>query len=212
MQARDSRSLAPERCAVVVIDLQNDYCHDDGTFAQIGYDVARAQAIIGAVNELVELAHRLQVPVVYLRTTHGPWTDAPAWLRRPRAGDADIERKALVQAGTWGAELYGVSPQARDLVLTKHRYSGFAYTPLELALRAKCRDTVVLAGALTDVCVEATAIDAGAAGFFAVLVPECTVAATDTLQSMAETSFADHIGAVVGLRELQTAWGGSTET
>jgi ureidoacrylate peracid hydrolase len=171
--------------------------------------VARAQAIVGSVNNMVKVAHRQQVPVVYLRTTHGPWTDAPEWSRRPRAGDAAVERKPLVQAGTWGAELYGVSPQPQDLVITKHRYSGFAYTPLELALRARCRDTIILGGALTDVCVEATAIAAIAAGFFAVLVPECTVAATDTLQSMAEISFADHIGAVVGLKELETAWGRS---
>lgn len=198
--------LDPSRCAVVVIDLQNDFCHDKGTFSRIGYDVSAAQAILPAVNTLIDAAHAADVPVIMLRTTHGPWSDTPGWARRPRVGDSDVDRVPVVFDGTWGAELYGLTPDERDLVLVKHRYSGFAYTPLELALRAKSRDTVVLAGALTDVCVEATATDAIAAGFLAALVRECTSTATLERQAAAEAAFADHTGLVVDLDEVAGAW------
>ncbi len=198
--------LDPSRCAVVVVDLQNDFCHDDGTFSRIGYDLSAVQSILPAVNTLIDAAHAADVPVIMLRTTHGPWSDTPGWARRPRVGDSDVDRIPVVLDGTWGAELYGLTPDPDDLILVKHRYSGFAYTPLELALRAKSRDTVVLAGALTDVCVEATATDAIAAGFLAALVRECTSTATPDRQVAAETAFADHTGMVVNLNEVVAAW------
>lgn len=206
MTTDSSALLDPARCAVAVIDLQNDFCHADGTFGRIGYDTSRVQSILPDVQILIDAAHAADVPTIFLRTTDGPWSDTPAWSRRPRVGDTSTERIPLVEEGSWGAEFYNLTPQPCDLVLTKHRYSGFAYTPLELALRAKGRDTLVLAGALTDVCLEATAVDAIAAGFLAVLISECSAAASDELQVAAEATFADHIGAVVSLRALQDAW------
>ena len=88
----------------MVIDLQNDYCHEDGGFARIGYDVSRGQAAVGRVEELVSVAHEQDVPVIFLRTTHGEWTDTQAWAERPRAGTTVPEgRVPLVEEGTWGA-------------------------------------------------------------------------------------------------------------
>jgi ureidoacrylate peracid hydrolase len=196
-----------DRCAVVVIDLQNDYCHEDGGFARIGYDVSGVQAVVDRVEELIAVAHAHDVPVIFLRTTHGEWSDTQAWAERPRAGSTDPEgRVPLVEDGTWGAELYRLVPGERDRVIVKHRYSGFAYTPLELALRAKGRDTVMLAGVATHICVEATAVDALMLGFHTVLVSECAVAPTPELDAAAREDFADHIGAIVALEDLRDTW------
>jgi ureidoacrylate peracid hydrolase len=198
----------PERCAVVVVDLQNDYCHDEGAFARLGYDVSRSQAVIPHVEVLNAAARRAGVPVIFLRTTHGEWTDTEAWHWRPRAGSTSPDgRIGVVEEGTWGAELYRLRPEPGDRVIVKHRYSGFAFTPLELALRAKRRDIVVLAGTTTNVCVEATAIDALALGFFTVLVRECSVAPSIAVQAAATEDFADHIGQVVSLADLLREWG-----
>jgi ureidoacrylate peracid hydrolase len=198
-----------DRCAVVVIDLQNDYCHEDGGFARLGYDVSRVQAAVDRVEELIGVAHDHDVPVIFLRTTHGEWSDTQAWAERPRAGSTVPEgRVPLVEDGTWGAELYRLVPEDRDRVIVKHRYSGFAYTPLELALRAKGRDTVVLVGTTTHICVKATAVDALMAGFYTALVPECTVAPTPALETATHEDFSDHIGAIVPLADLSRLWVG----
>jgi ureidoacrylate peracid hydrolase len=198
-----------DRCAVVVIDLQNDYCHEDGGFARIGYDVSGVQAVVDRVEELIAVAHAHDVPVIFLRTTHGEWSDTQAWAERPRAGSTDPEgRVPLVEDGTWGAELYRLVPGERDRVIVKHRYSGFAYTPLELALRAKGRDTVILVGTTTHICVKATAVDALMCGFYTALVPECTVAPTPALEAASQYDFSDHIGAIVPLAELSSLWAG----
>jgi ureidoacrylate peracid hydrolase len=207
---RDPRgpdALRPDRCAVLVIDLQNDYCHEDGAFARMGFDLSRIQAAVARVTQLIAAAREHDVPVIFVRTTHGEWSDTPGWAMRPRGGSTAREgRIPLVEEGTWGAELYRLAPEDGDRVIVKHRYSSFAFTPLELALRAKARDTVLLAGATTHICVEATAVDALMRGFHTVLVSECAVAPTPELDAAAREDFADHIGAVVGLEHLRRSW------
>ena len=200
-------SVAAERCAVVVVDMQNDFCHEDGATARLGQDVAQAQAIVPEIEALAAAARRHEVPVVFVRTAHSEWFDSPAWRSRGRAGATlDVDRTPVVVEGSWGAELYGVVPHREDLVLVKRRYSAFAFTPLELALRAKRRDTVLLAGTRTNVCVEYTAVDALMRGFFPVLVRECVAAGGDERQAAALDEFVDHLGTVVSRSELEGAW------
>lgn len=196
-------ALDRDRCAVVVIDLQNDYLHADGAIAQMGQDTAAGRAIMPAVHALVDAARESGVPRIYVRTTHGPWTDTPAWRERGSAGDdLAVAAVPLVRPNTWGAELYELAPRDDELVVTKHRYSGFLYTSLELNLRACGRDTLLLAGVQTDVCVEATATDAIMRGFHPVLVRDCVATASDERQAAGLRHFAGHLGHVAGLRDV----------
>lgn len=199
--------LAAGRCAVVIVDVQNDFCHEDGATARMGQDVTQAQAIVPDIEALAAAARRHGVPVVFVCTAHSHWFDTPGWRRRGRAGRTlDVDRTPITEEGTWGAELYGVAPRDEDLVLTKHRYSGFAYTPLELVLRAKRRDTVLLGGTRTNVCVEHTAMDALIRGFDPVLVRECVAADGAVRQDAAFEEFTDHVGAVVSRSQVEQAW------
>jgi ureidoacrylate peracid hydrolase len=199
--------IDPASCALVIVDVQNDFCHEDGAFATLGPDVSRLQAVVPAIESLLELAHANSVPVIHLVTTHGPWSDSPSWRRRGLAGATlDVERTPFLEPGTWGAEMYRIVPGADDLIIEKHRYSGFAYTPLELALQAKDRDTILLAGVTTHACVEATAFDAISRGVFPVLVEDCVATTSDPLASSAHRDFTELLGAVVSLPALASAW------
>jgi ureidoacrylate peracid hydrolase len=200
-------ALDPAACAVVVVDVQNDFCHEDGAFAQLGMDVGRLQSVIPSIEALLALAHDRAVPVIHLVTTHGAWSDSPAWRRRGLAGSTlDVDRRPILDAGSWGAEMYRLVPGDDDLVIVKHRYSGFAYTPLELALQAKDRTTIVLAGVTTHACVEATAVDAITRGVYPVLVEECVATTSDQLELSAKTDFSELLGEVVSLSRVDRAW------
>lgn len=169
-------ALDPGRCALVVVDMQNDYCHPEGALARLGADVGPAPRTSASIRRLAEVAVAAGVPRIYLKTEHSHWFDTDAWLSRGRGsgGDRlDPQRVPVCAAGSWGSELFEVEPDPDALVLPKYRYSGFAYTPLELALRAKGRDTLLLCGTATEVCVEATATEALFRGFFPVIVEEC---------------------------------------
>lgn len=195
------------RCIVVVVDMQNDYCHPDGAIAKMGSDVSAAAAVAPAVRSLVALAHGAAVPVVFVRTTHGPWTDTPGWRGRGEGGDLfELDRVPLVAPGSWGAELFELEPGPDDLVLTKHRYSGFAYTPLELAFRARQRDVGLYAGTMTNACVEATALDGLMRGIGAVLVADASATSTPEVQRGAEEKFAQLVGPVTTVDQIRAAW------
>jgi ureidoacrylate peracid hydrolase len=200
-------TLDPSRCAIVVVDMQNDFCHAEGAAARLGQDVTAAQAIVPEIEALAAAGRRHGVPVIFVRTAHSDWTDTPAWRARGRAGTTlDVERAPIAEVGSWGAELFGVVPQPEDLVLVKHRYSAFAHTELELVLRAKRRDTVLLGGTRTNVCVEYTAADALMHDIHPVLVRECVAADGDERETAALRDFTDHLGAVVSRGEVERAW------
>jgi ureidoacrylate peracid hydrolase len=146
------------------------------------------------------------VPRIYLRGEHNEWFDSPTWVARGAAGRSiNAETIPYVRSGTWGAEFFVVSPADDELIIVKHRYSGFAYTPLELALRTLGTDTVLLSGASTNVCVEATARDAIMRGFRPVTVSDCVESGQGDLHDAALVDMAEYLGPVATLNEVREA-------
>ncbi|MGH3662112.1 MAG: isochorismatase family cysteine hydrolase [Micromonosporaceae bacterium] len=197
----------PRRCALLVIDLQNDYCHPSGALAATGQDVSAAAGAAAKAAELLVAARAAGAPCVHLRSEHSQWTDTPEWLARGDAGNLLDPRKIpIARAGSWGAAPFQIEAAAGDRVLVKHRYSGFAHTPLELTLRAVDRDVAVLTGVTSDLCVRATGLDALARGFTPVLVADATAAADPDRHAGACREFASYLGPVVTSAELIDAW------
>jgi ureidoacrylate peracid hydrolase len=198
--------LDPRRTALIVVDVQNDFCHPDGAAGRMGLDVSRVQAVVPDIVELIDFARAHEVARIYLRGEHNEWFDSPTWVARGAAGRSiHAETIPYVRSGTWGAEFFVVSPAADELVIVKHRYSGFAYTPLELALRTLEVDTVLLAGASTHVCVEATARDAIMRGYRPVVVSDCVASGQRDLHEAALVDMAEYLGPVATLNEVREA-------
>jgi nicotinamidase-related amidase len=200
-------ALSPGRCVLAVIDVQNDFCHPDGGYARLGQPVDHAAAALPGIEKVLGLSRQAGVPRVFVRVAHSEWTDDEAWLARGSGGAVlDLDRVPIAREGTWGAEFYGIAPQDGELVLTKHRYSAFEYTPLELVLRAKHASTLVLAGVATNVCVHATARGALFAGFLPAVVSDATGAYSEALHSAALADISSYLGRVVTIADLEAAW------
>ena len=200
--------LDKTRATLIIIDMQNDFCHEDGAAARLGQDIGPVRAVVGNVATLIEGARRAGVPRVFVRVEHDSFYDTPAWLARGRSGTTlDVDRVPVVEKGTWGADFYeGIKPRDDELVLTKYRYSAFAYTPLELALRGRGTDVLVLSGTQTNVCVMATANDALFHGFFPIMVDDCVASGSQIMHDAAVEDFRQRIGQVVGLDDVLAAW------
>lgn len=192
---------------LVLVDLQNDFCDPSGACARAGQDVMSVQKMLPAVMDLIGVAHECGVPTVFLRVVHGAWFDTAAWRRRGAGGGSlNAEETPVTVEGSWGAEFCQVVPGPDDLVITKHRYSGFDHTELELALRAKECSTVVLAGTQTNVCVRQTAFDAVSLGFSVAVVRDCVASTVRSLHEGALTDIAERAGEVIGLPDLCARW------
>lgn len=203
----DDNPLDPARCLLAVVDVQNDFCHEEGAFARKGHSVSAAAAVVPNIRKALDVARGAGVPRVLVRVAHSEWTDDPSWSRRGAAGAMlDLPRIPVAREGTWGSEFYELEPDPEAIVMTKHRYSAFVHTPLELYLRARGASTIVLAGVATDVCVHATARDALHAGFLPVVLEDGTASHSLAAHERALEDIRSFIGTVATLAGLEDAW------
>lgn len=193
--------IPPESCALVVVDVQNDYCHADGAFGRAGRDLGAIQAAVERIVAFVEVARRARVPVIWVRTQHDGWTDSPRWARREVRAVGEI-----CATGSWGAELYQVAPRPDECVVIKHRYSAFVGTRLPVVLRALGRPVLLFCGVTTNVCVESTVRDAFMRDWDAVLVEDCTAALTTGEHAAAVENVRRYFGRVLDSATLGGDW------
>lgn len=169
-------TIAVGRPALMVIDVQNDFVHPDSTGALDGGDKGPLLGAVDAINRLIASARRGAVPVVYVRVTHSPALDNPAYRARYAVRGMTVE-DLLCADGSWGAELYAglAPPEAEEVVLTKHAYDAFAVHELPGHLERLGVDTVIVTGLVTELCVMGTVAGAFEHGYH-VIVPRETTA------------------------------------
>jgi ureidoacrylate peracid hydrolase len=194
--------VAPSHTALLVVDVQNDFCHSDGGLAVAGADMTHIQAAIPRLADLVRAAHSAGVFIVFLRIVQSPHTTSDAWESLEPS-----EGPRLVVHGEWGAEYYdGLPHECMDVEVVKHRHSGFVGTGLDELLRARGCRTVVLGGVATNVCVEGTAREAADRDYYVVLAHDASGAARPDLHAMTIENVRTYLGVVVTSAELTALW------
>jgi ureidoacrylate peracid hydrolase len=157
--------------ALVIVDMQNDYCLPEGIIGSMGFDVSWAPRLAKTLSGVLERT-RERIPHIYLRT------QIPAWSRsralREQYARSPLRREVSPHLVDW----YGVAPREGDTVIEKHRYSGFIGTSLAQALRAGGFENLILTGVTTEVCVESTARDAFMLDYGVIVLSDCTEAST----------------------------------
>jgi ureidoacrylate peracid hydrolase len=178
--------LDPKHAAVLVVDMLNEFLEQGGKMVLEGGHVLYAP-----IRELLDAAHRAGVPVFWLNQTLHP-------------GDKLFEKRVVhCIAGSWGAQVVDALPKGpEDITVPKRRYSGFFQTDLDLYLRERKIESVIVTGVVTNICVRSTIHDAFFLGYDVVVPVEC-VAATSPMQQ--ESSLYDietHYGTVTTLDEV----------
>ncbi len=171
--------VAARHTALLVVDMQNDYCAPGGASDQSGRDLTAIRATIPAICMLVESAREAGIPIVFTKYTLGPngaGLSGPEILRR---GHNFAGVQSTIK-GTWGHELIPELPYRPevDLVIEKRRLSSFIGTDLDLILRARGIKTIAIAGVVTQGCVECTVRDAAGYDYYVAVAADC-VASTD---------------------------------
>lgn len=204
----DLRSVVdPGHTAVLVIDVQNDFCAPGGhTEVNLGKDVTDCQAVVDPIVRLVASARSVGAVVIWVKADYNrTYLSPPIHARQVARGVAN----AYCVAGTWGAELYRVSPEDGDMVIQKHRHSAFIGTELEQILRDRGIQTVVFAGVQTHVCIESSLRDASARGYYVVVSGDCVGSFDRDLHDKTLRCVEMHFGDVVGSNDLLELWQGS---
>jgi ureidoacrylate peracid hydrolase len=194
--------VEPDHTALLVIDVQNDFCHSDGGLAVAGADMTMIQEAIPRLAELVRAAHAAGVFVVFLRIVQTDASSSDAW----EALEPD-QGPRLVVDGEWGAEYYeGLPHDCMDVEVVKHRHSAFVGTGLDGLLRERGCRTIVFGGVATNVCVEGTAREAADRDYYVVLAHDACGAARADVHEMTLHNVRTYLGEVVATTELAGLW------
>ncbi len=193
----------PQRTALIVIDLQNDYCDPEGHFARTGRAGDGAAAAIDRIAELLPVASSVGVPVVFTRNVYDQPFMSRAILDRRRLRGQSEE---FCIDGTWGAEFHRVSPGPDDYVVTKHRYGSFTGTNLGTILRSRGVDSLVLCGVKTNVCVETTAREGYMLDHNVLVLSDSTATDSDDLQASTLENMRRYFGYVASTADISSYW------
>jgi ureidoacrylate peracid hydrolase len=170
--APELAALDPRRTAVVVVDMQNDFCRDQGFYSRVGRDGAQLAVAIRPIQRLLDAARAAGMTVVYTRLVYD--LSLPDLIGRHRLVPAAwAARERRLAPGTWGAAIVDeLEPRRGELVIDKSDYSAFYGTNLEQVLRRRGVQAVILAGTTTHACVLHTAFDAFVRDFDVVVAAE----------------------------------------
>lgn len=170
--------------ALVIVDMQNDFCHPEGWLASIGVDVAPARAPIEPLIRLTGLCRGMDVPVVWVN-----WGNRPDLLNLGPStlhvydpagkggglGDPLPNGARVLEQGSWAAAIVDeFGDTSGDVHVSKYSMSGFWNTPLDAILRNLNVTTLLFGGVNLDQCVLCTLQDASFRGYDCVLLEDCS--------------------------------------
>lgn len=150
----------PATTALIIVDMQNDFCSADGYYATIGRDISKLAASAEPVARLLERARKARMTIVFTRLLYDGARGSMEERHtiRPRRWTASGKR---LVPGTRGANVIDeIEPHSGEIILDKIGYSAFEGTDLEQQLRDRGTKTVIMAGVVTYACVLATAFSA----------------------------------------------------
>ena len=197
----------PRHSALLIIDMQKDFCVEGFGASQAGRDLAATRSIIPALKKMLASAREAGVLIGHV----GFWTlenhlsDSGPWLAQRRRSTYSSDK--LCMENSEGADFIDeLSPQPGEIVIRKHRYSAFKGTDLDMLLRTREIKTVITSGVSTNVCVESTLREAFELGYY-VCIPRDGAASWDmSLHDATLQTVTHRFGLVTTCEEITAVW------
>ncbi len=161
----------PENCAMMIIDMQNDFINENGRYADWGIDISHMVRTVEPIKKVINFCREMNIPIIAARFIIRDLVEyGIGWKIRPLIVQGGLRE------GSWGVEIIDeleISSQKGDWIIDRPRFSCFFSTRLELLLRGLNRKTLIVTGVLTNQCVESTIRDAQMRDFEVLELLDC---------------------------------------
>jgi nicotinamidase-related amidase/predicted enzyme related to lactoylglutathione lyase len=196
-------SINPSQSALLIIDMQNAFCHSEGTLGISGVDVVPAQATIEPVRRLAEAFRAANLPVIWTRQVHLAADAARA--RKQLASHTSKRKQVSALSGSWDAALIDEVAELADdptFIITKHRFGAFYETRLQSLLDMLGVQALFIVGLTANACVETTIREAYLRDYDVVAVTDAIAAVRPQWIETAHAVWAQYLGELATSAEV----------
>lgn len=201
-------TIRPEHTGLIIVDIQNDFCKEEGHWAKQGKDISHVQKIIPGLVRLITGARKAGVPIIYLQNAYGGSYYSPSFMAHMLKRWDNESQLLYTLEGTWGHQIIDeIKPEKTDFVVKKHRPSGFFGTDLDLILRNINRKTIIVTGCVTEGCVESTARDGWMRDYYVTIAEDCVASGRPDLHNAQLTLMNQIYHFVSSSEKILKTWG-----
>lgn len=207
----------PSHAALIVVDVQNDFCAKGGMLDREGRDVSLVQAMVPRLIKLIDRAREVGLTIIYIQSIYNSENNcylSDVWLEQAnRRRKGSYTEYPVCERNSWNGDFYqGIKPLAGEIVVNKHRFSAFIDTDLDLILRSKGIRTLIMSGVATNVCVETTSRDGFMKDYYIVFLKDCSATFSEEMHNTTLKNIDLFFGQVVDSSEVTKCWTGLSQT
>ena len=193
--------------ALLVIDVQNGFMSNGGSYHHLGMKISNYQHIIPTLRELISICRKHNVPVFYtqaVRESSGIDLLTKSHRILPKAREERIKKRPICVRGTWDAKILdAIKPTNKDHIVIKRRDSAFQDTETEVWLNSLKVNTLIFCGIDTSICVETSLRDGFNRGYDVILISDATASSNIRHYKTTIEHVKEYYGLVLKAREME---------
>src|SRR5262245_60709898 len=200
----------PKHSALILVDVQNDFCADGGAMHREGRDLTLVKAMIPRLERLLAAARAAKVPCVWIRCLYNTRPNhylSEVWLEQAkRRRNGAYISYPVCEANEWNGDFFKVKPLPDEAAATKHRYAAFGSTDLNLCLRPRASGTAILPALATIGSAGPPAAQAFLKDYYVVFTSDCSATFSQAAHDATLHNIDQFFGEVATGEQVAACW------